>query len=201
MVELKKRDAAYHHGGLKEALLEAVRQLIERDGADAFKVSEGCRIAGVSTAAPYKHFKDREEIVRAVALGGMLRLGERMRKAAARHEAGDIRRIEGIGRSYLEFAADEPGIFRLMFGLADDHGKDEELLATGARTSGFVAQLVSEHLDMPLESEAVQLRAYALWCFVHGHAFLRMDGKLAAQLSPVEEQKLLDTIGNAMMRA
>ncbi|MEM9349507.1 MAG: TetR/AcrR family transcriptional regulator, partial [Pseudomonadota bacterium] len=170
MEDLKKKSKTYHHGDLKGALLEGVRQLIERDGADAFKVSEACRIAGVSTAAPYKHFKDRDEIIHAVALAGMQRLGARMQVAAGSFSAGDPRRIEAIGRAYLDFAADEPGVFRLVFGLADDHGEDAALTETGNRTSGFVSQLVSEHLGLPLESEEVQLRAYALWCFVHGHA-------------------------------
>ena len=70
-IEGKKK---YHHGDLREQLLEAVRQLVETHGADRFSVSEASRLAGVSSAAPYKHFKDRHDILRGVSLLAMMRL-------------------------------------------------------------------------------------------------------------------------------
>jgi hypothetical protein len=67
LIEEKKN---YHHGHLKEQLLDAVRQLIEEQGPDSFSIAEACRRAGVSTAAPYKHFRDRDEILHGVVLAG-----------------------------------------------------------------------------------------------------------------------------------
>ncbi|MEJ8562537.1 TetR/AcrR family transcriptional regulator [Yoonia sp. GPGPB17] len=69
---------SYHHGDLRSQLIEATRQLVEEKGPDHFSVSEACRRAGVSTAAPYKHFKDKTEMLREVAAAGMIRQSEQM---------------------------------------------------------------------------------------------------------------------------
>ena len=117
-LDLQKKN--YHHGDLRGALIEAVRQLIERDGADKFKIAEACRIAGVSTAAPYKHFKDRTDILQRVALSAMGRLYQAMIEAAGSYPAGDIRRIVAMGEAYTGFARAEPGVFPHAGHLATD---------------------------------------------------------------------------------
>ena len=76
------RKQGYHHGNLRQALVDAALKLIEEKGPDGFSVAEACRMAGVSTAAPYKHFKDREEILHAVILEAMHRMGAAMQAAA-----------------------------------------------------------------------------------------------------------------------
>ena len=188
----------YHHGDLREALTEALRALIERDGPDGFRIAEACRMAGVSTAAPYKHFKDRGAMLRAVALGGMQRLGAAMQEAASAHPAGDPRRIVDLGRCYVSFARAEPGVFRLMFGLADHHDDDPALIAAGEAAEGLVEQVVADHLREAPDSEGVKLRAHALWCFVHGLSFLSLDGKTEA-LDVGTEDRMLRLVGDAML--
>ena len=90
LMENKKK---YHHGDLRGTLLDAIRQLIERDGPDGFSIAEACRMAGVSTAAPYKHFKDRGEMLKGIVLLGMSRLYAAMQTAAGAHRAGDPLRV------------------------------------------------------------------------------------------------------------
>ncbi len=189
----------YHHGDLREALLEAIRQLIERDGPDGFSIAEACRMAGVSTAAPYKHFKDRDDILRGIVMDGMARLFTAMSEAVENNAPGTNERIEALGRAYVNFARKEPGIFRMMFSLAKANAGDEELRAAGDAANGLVERVVSEHLDIPLDSPETKLRAYALWCFVHGHCFLILDGKVDPQLSPTQESALLALVGDAML--
>ena len=94
MIEPK---VGYHHGDLRAQLVEAVRGLIERDGPDGFSVAEASRLAGVSSGAPYKHFKDRDAILKAVALGGLQRLGERMAAASDSRPYGTQEAIDAIG--------------------------------------------------------------------------------------------------------
>jgi AcrR family transcriptional regulator len=189
----------YHHGDLRGALLEAIRQLVERDGADGFSIAEACRLAGVSTAAPYKHFRDRGEMLRGVALLAMGRLRERMREAAASHPAGDSERIVAVGRTYVDFATREPGVFRLMFALSDDHADDPELTREGELTGAIVDRVVGEHLGIDPESDEARLRSYALWCFVHGHSFLTLDGKRDGHKGEIPEEELLRLVGEAML--
>lgn len=197
---LDGKEKRYHHGDLRSALLEAIRGLVERDGPDRFRIAEACRIAGVSTAAPYKHFADRGEMLRGVALEGMERLHARMKAASESHPAGDPGRVAQLGRTYIDFARSEPGVFRLMFGLADGHDADDALQAVGDAASDLVARVVAEHTGADPASEDVQLRAYALWCFVHGHCFLTLDGKTDPH-PPGVEDRLLAMIGARMVPA
>ena len=87
MTDLPPHRTSYHHGDLRAQLISAVSDLVETHGPDGFSVAEAARRAGVSSAAPYKHFKDRPEILRAVASEGMDRLREAMAAAAARYPA------------------------------------------------------------------------------------------------------------------
>jgi AcrR family transcriptional regulator len=195
---LEKPDKSYHHGDLREALLEAIRGLVERDGPDGFRIAEACRLAGVSTAAPYKHFSDRDEMLRGVALRGMGRLRDEMRTALGSRPARDPRRVVALGKAYVDFAKREPGVFRLMFGLAEGHRADDALRTLGDETKGLVERIVADHTGADPRSDDVRLRAYALHCFVHGHAFLTLDGKVEP-LSPEVEDRLLALIGDRML--
>lgn len=197
MIKNKKK---YHHGDLREQLLEAVRQLIETRGPDGFSIAEACRLAGVSTAAPYKHFKDREEILHGVILSAMHRMGEAMQAAADSFPAGDPERVVALGRSYIDFARREPGVFALIFGLAGRHSEDAQLSEEGQGKFGIVLRVVSEHLGLPVDDPDVVARAYALWCAVHGHCFLVLDGKTAqSQVCNVDEDSYLRLVGNAYL--
>ncbi|MXQ06823.1 TetR family transcriptional regulator [Alphaproteobacteria bacterium GH1-50] len=189
----------YHHGDLRDALLDAIRQLIERDGPDGFSIAEACRMAGVSTAAPYKHFKDRGDMLKGIVLLGMERLYQAMQHAADAHPAGDPLRIVGLGRSYIDFAKAEPGVFRMMFSLAKSGPEDDDLRAAGDAANTLVERIVAEHLGIDPDGEEAKLRAYALWCFVHGHCFLMLDGKLEPGLTVEEEDTLLYLVGRAML--
>lgn len=195
---MNRNAKSYHHGDLRETLLEAIRGLVERDGPDRFRIAEACRLAGVSTAAPYKHFADRGDMLRGVALRGMVRLRDGMRTATEAHPAGDPMRIFALGRTYIDFARREPGVFRLMFGLAEGHDTDAALQAVGDEAEAMVAQVVAEHTGADPADDDVRLRAYALWCFVHGHCFLTLDGKTDPH-TPEAEDRLLMLIGERIV--
>lgn len=197
---MESNPKSYHHGDLREGLLEAIRSLIERDGPDKFRIAEACRIAGVSTAAPYKHFSDRDEMLRGVALRGMMRLRDAMRVAVEANPPRDPRRVAGLGKAYVDFARSEPGIFRLMFGLAESHHSDDALRRVSDASEALVERVVAEHIGADPGSDDVRLRAYALWCFVHGHCFLTLDGKVDPH-KPGVEDRLLALVGDRMLPA
>ena len=196
LVQSKKN---YHHGDLREQLLEAVRELVEEHGPDGFTIAQACRLAGVSTAAPYKHFTDRHEILRGVVLLAMERLMAWMQAAVASFAAGDPRRVVALGQAYIDFAQAEPGVFRLMFGMNADKEPDCELEAAGETANGLVERVVAEHFGNALNEGEVKLRAYALWCVVHGHSFLKMDSKLPEKVAQMDEMALLHLIGTAIL--
>ncbi|MEM9796414.1 MAG: TetR/AcrR family transcriptional regulator [Pseudomonadota bacterium] len=196
---LIKEKKKYHHGDLRGQLLEAVRVLVERDGPDDFSVAEACREAGVSTAAPYKHFKDRNDILRGVVLLAMDRMRSAMQAAADSYPAGDPRRIAALGQSYVDFARTEPGLFQTMFGLTSGHDEDPELRQSGDETYSVVEHVVADHLGISTADPQARLRAYALWCFVHGHSFLSLDSKLPNEVNTLDEAHLLRLVGDAIL--
>ncbi len=171
------RRRSYHHGDLRAQLIAAVRDLVETHGPEGFSVAEAARRAGVSSAAPYKHFRDRPELLRAVAAEGMDRLRDAMEAGLAQHPAGSLQSVAAIGQAYVDFARGGPGVFRLVFGLTEGHEGDPLLQEKGSSCFGVVLRATAAVLHLPMEDAAVRERAYMLWTCVHGHSFLTIDRK------------------------
>lgn len=191
--------AAYHHGDLRAQLIAAVRELVETHGPDGFSVAEAARRAGVSSAAPYKHFKDRPEILRGVVSEAMDRLRAAMEAGAAAHAHGSLESVAAVGLAYVTFAREEPGVFRLVFGLTEGHENDPDLLTKGEGCFGVVVQAVAARLGLPPDNADVQRRAYILWSFVHGHSFLTIDMKNKVASAEIDDWDYLRTISRAIL--
>jgi AcrR family transcriptional regulator len=191
--------AAYHHGDLRAQLIAAVRELVETHGPDGFSVAEAARRAGVSSAAPYKHFKDRHEILRGVVSEAMDRLRATMEAGAASHPHGSLEAVAAVGQAYVDFARAEPGVFRLVFGLTEGHENAPDLLAKGESCFGVVVQAVAAHLNLSPGDESVQRRAYMLWSFVHGHSFLTIDMKHKVASAEIDDWIYLMAISRAIL--
>lgn len=191
--------AAYHHGDLRAQLIEAVRDLVETHGPDGFSVAEAARRAGVSSAAPYKHFRDRPDILRAVAGEGMDRLRVAMEQAAAAHPVGSLEAVAAIGLAYVDFARAEPGVFRLVFGLTEGHENAPELQQKGECCFGVVVKAAADRLGLPPDDPLVMRRAYMLWSFVHGHSFLHIDGKTRVAAASIDEWLYLTEISRGVL--
>jgi AcrR family transcriptional regulator len=116
-----RRPPSYHHGNLREVLLEAARKLIEQYGPAGFSLTEAARLAGVSPAAPYRHFRDREALLAEVARSGFERFAARLDMAWNNGIPTPLSAFEQLGRAYLAFARDEPASYTVMFetGLAE----------------------------------------------------------------------------------
>jgi AcrR family transcriptional regulator len=192
---------SYHHGDLRAQLIAAVRDLVETHGPDGFSVAEAARRAGVSSAAPYKHFKDRSELLRAVASAGMDVLKREMTDAASRHPFGSIAAVAAIGQAYVDFARREPGVFRLVFGLTEGHEEDAELQSKGMSCFMVVLQAVADVLGTGLHDPQVQARGYMLWSTVHGHSFLTIDRKTLGKVEVPDEWAFLIEISQAILGA
>lgn len=197
----KETRTAYHHGNLRGQLLEAIRGLIEEKGPDGFTVAEAARAAGVSSGAPYRHFADRDAIMRAVTLSAMERLTARMVEGASQGEPGSLERISGMGQGYIDFARAEPGVFRMVFGLTEAHEDDAEIEASARACFGVVLEAVAARLGLAPDDPAVQARSYMLWSFVHGHAFLTIDRKSKMGELDIDEAAYLDHVGRGIVDA
>ncbi len=190
---------AYHHGDLRAQLIAAVRELVETHGPEGFSVAEAARRAGVSSAAPYKHFKDRPAILRGVVSEAMDRLRLAMETGAAAHPHGSLAAVAAVGLAYITFAKAEPGVFRLVFSLTEGHEHAPDLQAKGAGCFGVVVQAVADCLGLPASHPDVQRRAYMLWSFVHGHSFLTIDMKQKVASAQINDWDYLLTVGSAIL--
>ena len=165
--------AAYHHGDLRAALVRAAMDLLEEGGEADLSLRAVARRAGVSAAAPYRHYDDREALVSAVAAVGYRELAERL--AAAHPSPSTPDELASVAVAYVQFALERPALFRIMFGEPCDRDSDERVAATAA-VSLYVRGIV-ERTFPQADSEAL---ATAVWALVHGLAFLHLDGKLDA---------------------
>lgn len=190
---------SYHHGDLRAQLIAAVRDLVEIHGPDGFSVAEAARRAGVSSAAPYKHFKDRPELLRAVASEGMDVLKRDMAEAAGRYPGGSIEAVAAIGQAYVDFARRGPGVFRLVFGLTEGHEDDAELQGKGMGCFAVVLQAVADVLKTVPDDPQVQARAYMLWSAVHGHSFLTIDRKTLGKVEVPDEWGFLMQVSRSIL--
>ena len=197
--DLKKAPGRYHHGDLRSQLIAATRQLVEEKGPSQLSVAEASRLAGVSTAAPYKHFKDKDDLLRAVALDGMKRQHAQMQSALADLPPRSLERIIAMGHVYVDFAQSEPAVFRLMFGLSESHGSDTALTEMGDATFGFVqAEVAAFRGSDTIEEQDIQ-RAFQLWSYVHGLSFLLIDGKIAEMDMDFDLDGMLRLTGRQVM--
>jgi AcrR family transcriptional regulator len=166
-------NATYHHGDLRAACLVAALELLEEGGATALSLRAVARRAGVSPAAPYRHYADREALVSAVAAVGYRELAERL--AAAHPAPSTPEQLASVGVAYVQFALEQPALFRMMFGEPCDRDNDERVAATAA-VSHYLREIVARCFPQA-DAEAL---APAIWALVHGLAFLHLDGKLDA---------------------
>lgn len=201
MTTAQKSDkrASYHHGDLRAQLIEATRALVEEKGPDHFSVSEACRRAGVSTAAPYKHFADKDEMLREVAVEGMRRQRDQLIDELDKYPPGSMDRVVAMGRVYVNFATAEPGVFRLMFGLSESHGDHDALIETGDNTFSVVQQEVARCQGRDAVSDQDRHQAFLLWSFVHGLSFLTIDGKLAQKKLDYDLDQVLKEVAERVV--
>ena len=189
----------YHHGDLHAALIEATRKLVEEKGPDSFSVSDACRLAGVSTAAPYKHFKDKNDMLVTAVLEAMARHYDAMRAALEGIPEGSPRRITAIGMEYVAFALREPGMFRLKFGGFTDRESDPRLEEGGQQMFGILLTEVARCLGQTEVTEDVRRRSFMLWSFVHGLSFILYDQRLASKGDGFELRDLLEDVTERML--
>lgn len=176
----------YHHGDLAAGLIEAARLLVEEKGAERLTMSDASRAAGVSTAAPYRYFADKDALLDAIASDGMERHRKAMQDASDAHPLGSEAAVAAIGLAYIRFATQERGVFKLMFSLTHTHGQNAGLLQKGRETFGVLLRHLAHRFGAPADDPSILARGLKLWTFVHGLSFLLIDDKVSAMQIPLD---------------
>jgi AcrR family transcriptional regulator len=173
-----RRPKPYHHGNLREALLEAAIRLIAEVGPTAFTLREVARRAGVSHNAPYRHFRDRDDLMAAVAAEGFRELMQAMVEAAGqRSDALD--RLKQAGLGYVTFALRRPEHFTVMFDAPMSKRKHPDSAAAAEQAFGTLMSFVKGCQDAGrLPSGDLRQMALLAWTMVHGIAKLAITGRL-----------------------
>jgi AcrR family transcriptional regulator len=158
----------YHHGDLSRALVTAGRRILEAEGPAALSLRAVAREAGVSPAAPYHHFKDKSELLDAVADEGWRELS--LAVGRGRTAADTQTAMTEIGVAYVTFARQNPALYRLMYHAAcnremmPDHAKDAD------SAWWWVRQAIIQAGGDPENEREMQLTQIAAWCTAHGVA-------------------------------
>ncbi len=184
----------YHHGNLKEALVRAALALIAEKGPGGFTFADAARWAGVSPAAPYRHFRDRDELLADVARRGFEEFAIALAKAWDDGRPGVMAAFDRLGKAYLDFAKREPSYYSAMFeaGIALD--TDAQLREAGDRAfavlRGAAERLVAL---MPAQGRPPALMvALHVWSMTHGIASLFGRGDAARRSLPMPPEELLE---------
>jgi len=160
----------YHHGDLRRALILAAERVLEREGPQALSLRAVAREAGVSPAAPYHHFKDKSDLLLAIAGAGFEALGEAIKAAV---ERDDSQKMTTIGCAYVKFARDNPALYRVMYDCSRNedampgHGEGEEKEHSGLKL--VEKSMIRAGVD-PNDEMGLKLACITAWCAAHGVA-------------------------------
>ncbi len=184
----------YHHGNLREALVRAALDLIAEKGAAGFTFADAARSAGVSAAAPYRHFRDRDALMADVAKRGFEQLAKRLEAAWNNGVPNPFSAFESIGRAYLAFAREEPAYYAAMFEAGIPVDADSELRQ--ASDDAFaVLRRASEALCALLPREQrppALMMSLHVWSLSHGIASLFARAGEARRKLPMVPEELLE---------
>lgn len=183
----------YHHGNLREALIEAALALIAELGPSGFTVAEAARRAGVSPAAPYRHFRDAEALLAEIALRGFERFTASLAQAWNGGKPDPLSAFENVGRAYLAFARDEPAFYAAMFETRIAFDSYPPLQAAADRAFAILrdaAERLVATLPAGKRPPALMI-ALHVWAMSHGIASLFGRGDAGRQL-PMSPEELLE---------
>jgi len=192
--EEKESPRGYHHGNLKEALLRAALELIAQKGPAGFTFAEAARWAGVSPAAPYRHFRDRDELLASVALRGFNQFETALKAAWDDGRPDVFTALDRLGKAYLHFAHTEPAYYSAMFEAGIPLATNPQLRDAGDRAFAVLrgaAEKLCAQAPAPARPPALMV-ALHIWAIAHGIASLFGRGDAARRTLPMSPEELLE---------
>ena len=184
----------YHHGNLKEALVRAALELIAEKGPAGFTFADAARWAGVSPAAPYRHFRDRDALLADVARRGFEEFASVLAKAWDEGRPEVMAAFDQLGKTYLAFAKREPAYYSAMFEAGVPLDTDREL-REASENAFAVLRAAAEKLVLLMPSQGrppALMVALHVWAMTHGIASLFGRGDSVRRALPMPPEELLE---------
>ena len=192
----RRGERGYHHGNLKEALLQAALGLIAEKGPAGFTFADAARTAGVSAAAPYRHFRDRDDLLANIAQRGFEQFEQTLAKVWDDGRPNTISAFERLGKAYLAFARNEPAFYSAMFESGIPADSSPELLAAGERAFGVIrvaAERLAALTPPGVPRPPALMMALHIWSMSHGIASLFGRGDGGRRPLPMSAEELLES--------
>ncbi|MCB2111292.1 MAG: TetR/AcrR family transcriptional regulator [Defluviimonas sp.] len=187
----------YHHGNLREALVEAALKVIEQQGPQGFSLSDAAKSAGVTPAAVYRHFSGKEDLLAEIARRGFEIFAAAMAAATGDGRIAALRTFEATGRAYLAFARAYPGHYMAMFESGISLNANPDLARAADRARAIftrAAEALSEHIPAGRRPPAAMFSAH-IWAMSHGVVELYSRGAPGARVPFAPEDILESGIG------
>ena len=184
----------YHHGNLRQALVQSALELIESKGPTGFTLSEAAKRAGVTPAAVYRHFEGREDLITEAARQGYEMFADLIQYAYDNGQPSALAAFEATGRAYLAFACKHPGLYIAMFESGISVNRTPELAAAAARARAVMEKAaadLSQHIPADRRPPASLFSAH-IWAMSHGVVELFARGGPGTQ-SPFAPEDLLES--------
>lgn len=193
--EQGRAERGYHHGNLKEALLQAALGLIAEKGPGGFTFADAARMAGVSPAAPYRHFRDRDELLSNIAQRGFELFEQVLTKAWDDGRPDTVTAFMRVGRAYLAFARSEPAYYSAMFESGVPIDVNPMLLTASERAFNVIraaAERLAALTPPGVTRPPALMMALHIWSMSHGIASLFGRGDAARRKLPMAPEELLE---------
>ncbi len=171
----------YHHGDLKNALIEAGADILSKEGVSALSLRKVAQKAGVSHAAPYAHFADKQALIAAISTEGYKQLYEQIAQVAEQYRSDPLRRLVEASWAYVQFALDEPDQFKVtLSGMIEKEQDYPAFVDTAKQTFSLVVEIVTQCQEAGILSKgAPDLTAVSTWALIHGFVTLLMEHQIS----------------------
>jgi AcrR family transcriptional regulator len=185
-----KAKRPYHHGDLRAALMSAALALIDEHGVKGLALSDAAHLAGVSVAAPYRHFKDKEALLAEIAAEGFTMFRDALARAAQTHPEDKVKRLVEMGVAYVDFALHHRSHFKVMWEGGITKADYPEMQQT-AYQAYLLLERAAKDLHPRGNADRQQALIRAAWSVAHGYAVLTLEGALDVAGAEQPGKKLL----------
>ena len=171
---------SYHHGDLKNALIKAGLEILAKDGVSGMSLRKVAKKAGVSHAAPYAHFADKQALIAAISTEGFRQLYDRVSVVAEENKINPSRQLVEAAWTYVQFAMDDRDRFKVMFsGVLEKEKEYPEFVMESQRNFQLVKMIIeANQVSGILRSGPSDLMALSAWGIVHGFVMLLLEGQI-----------------------